>query len=125
MTLVDAAMAQGSAPPEVMIQNQDKDGDGLISRDEWRGPPQNFDNIDKDGDGFLSLEELKGRKQAGAPAKSGGGPPAISTGIKGCKQACAKKYQCGKSFGYKILGYDPARKSCSKQVQACQESCNG
>jgi hypothetical protein len=125
VTLADAAMAQGGQPPEIMIQKQDKDGDGRISRDEWRGPPEKFDKIDQDRDGFLSLEELNGRDQAGAPAQSGGGPPVGAAGPAGCKQACAKKYHCTKSFGLEILGYDPDRKSCAKQVQACLESCNG
>lgn len=46
----------------------DRDGDGKLSKDEFRGPPALFDRLDTDSDGSLSREEAqKGREAAGLP----------------------------------------------------------
>jgi hypothetical protein len=37
----------------------DKDGDGVITRDEWRGNDRSFANQDWNGDGKLSEDELR------------------------------------------------------------------
>ena len=49
----------GGGDPARMVQNMDKDGDGQLSRDEWRGPEQAFDHIDANADGFITSEELE------------------------------------------------------------------
>jgi predicted TIM-barrel fold metal-dependent hydrolase len=64
-----AQAGPGRPPPEVMIRNMDGDGDGRISRAEFRGPPQVFPMMDSDGDGFLTLEEL-----SHGPRRANGGP---------------------------------------------------
>ncbi|MFM7347377.1 MAG: hypothetical protein ACKO1J_18645 [Tagaea sp.] len=66
--LAGPALAQPS--PEQMLRNMDTDGDGRISRQEWRGPPGRFDAIDANRDGYITLEELQAARQAGPPATS-------------------------------------------------------
>ncbi len=41
------------------VKDMDKDGDGKVSRKEWRGPADDFDRFDKNGDGQLDGEELR------------------------------------------------------------------
>jgi Ca2+-binding EF-hand superfamily protein len=50
------------------FRSMDQDGDGKLSRDEFKGPKPRFDVLDKDGDGVLTQQEFLG----GAPAKAGG-----------------------------------------------------
>jgi len=42
------------------FQGMDRNTDGLISRDEWRGNDKSFSNHDWNHDGVLSSEELRG-----------------------------------------------------------------
>ena len=44
-----------------VIKKRDKDGDGKISRDEWRKKHSVFEKIDTDKDNFISLFELRVR----------------------------------------------------------------
>jgi len=54
-----------------MFSKMDANGDGKLSRDEFRGPDQAFDKIDENNDGSLTMEELqKGRK--GGQGRQGG-----------------------------------------------------
>ncbi len=41
------------------IETMDKNGDGNITRDEWRGPRELFDQIDPDNDGSMTRDELR------------------------------------------------------------------
>lgn len=43
------------------MEKHDRNGDGKISRDEWRKPFRIFREIDGDGNGFISLQELRTR----------------------------------------------------------------
>ena len=43
------------------IKKSDLDGDGKLSRSEYRGKPQAFPRIDKDGDGVLTAKEFEAR----------------------------------------------------------------
>lgn len=53
----------------------DTDGDGLISKAEWMGPPDHFSEIDADGSGSVTKEELeaqmKKRGMRGPPPPRG------------------------------------------------------
>jgi spore coat protein CotH len=49
----------GGGPRGDPIKEMDKDGDGRVSRKEWKGPPEDFDRIDRNGDGQLDGTELK------------------------------------------------------------------
>ena len=42
-----------------MIEHDDRDGDGKVSKDEFPGPDEHFIEIDLDGDGFISREEAQ------------------------------------------------------------------
>lgn len=54
-----AAPRGGGMPAELILQREDKNSDGKISREEFRGRPQVFDNWDTNKDGLLSLDELR------------------------------------------------------------------
>ncbi|HYB93870.1 MAG TPA: hypothetical protein VEC39_02780 [Vicinamibacterales bacterium] len=41
------------------FQGMDRNNDGIITRDEWRGSPRSFENHDWNGDGRLSGEEVR------------------------------------------------------------------
>ncbi len=45
------------AGPEAFIRNEDRNGDGKVSRREFRGPDNYFRRIDKNHDGYISLDE--------------------------------------------------------------------
>jgi len=45
------------APPSRFMKRADRNGDGKVSKAEFRGPDEHFDDLDKDGDGFISEEE--------------------------------------------------------------------
>lgn len=53
----------------------DTDGDGLVSRTEWLGPPEMFAAIDSNGDGQLSSDELRTAMQNRIGHGSHGPPP--------------------------------------------------
>ncbi len=46
------------------LKMMDTDGDGKISRAEWRGAPPLFDRIDRDADGFITENEREFAVQA-------------------------------------------------------------
>ena len=41
-----------------MLENWDADGDGQISKDEYKGRPENFARLDGDGDTFITEQEF-------------------------------------------------------------------
>lgn len=69
-----AAWSQARTPFERM----DRDGDGRLSRREFRGPPPAFERMDRNADGYLSREEVKGTPLAGGPRPGGSRrPPSV------------------------------------------------
>jgi hypothetical protein len=52
--------ARGPQPgsPAHIVRASDQNGDGKVSRDEFRGPPPAFDLIDADSDGFATADEF-------------------------------------------------------------------
>ncbi len=75
LVLLLAASVQ--APPAVaqepdraaqVLKNNDADGDGKLSRDEWPFRPPMFKRLDADGDDFLTLDELRVRFGEGSGA---------------------------------------------------------
>jgi len=47
-----------AATVEDLIKQFDRDGDGKISREEWRGPGGLFDRLDRNGDGTITPDEI-------------------------------------------------------------------
>jgi hypothetical protein len=39
------------------MRREDRNGDGKVSRDEFRGPPEHFDRFDRNKDGYLTEDE--------------------------------------------------------------------
>ena len=64
---IEAAEAPQGPPPEGtkpevergtdFIADWDKNGDGKVARDEYLGPPENFDALDHNKDGFIDKSE--------------------------------------------------------------------
>jgi Ca2+-binding EF-hand superfamily protein len=54
-----AAMPGESYAQNIRFQGMDRNGDGVITRDEWRGSNASFNNEDWNGDGVLSGDELR------------------------------------------------------------------
>ncbi|GEM_PF-997275 len=50
--------AAGGGPGQMRIRIMDQDGDGRVSKAEFRGPPQAFGRIDSNQDGYLTLQEF-------------------------------------------------------------------
>ena len=67
--LAGIAPAHAQSRAEMMLKNADADGDGRISRSEWKGPPQRFDYFDADGDGYVTLEEIQAGLRGGGEAR--------------------------------------------------------
>ena len=52
------------------VKKNDRDGDGRVSRREWRKSCDIFDSIDTDGDGFLTFGEFRARFGGGRTKKT-------------------------------------------------------
>jgi Ca2+-binding EF-hand superfamily protein len=59
LALPAAATGQASQRPAIRFQAQDTNGDGVITRQEWRGSNQSFLVHDWNGDGVLSGDEVR------------------------------------------------------------------
>lgn len=61
MTIGSASAFEQSPenPARGMIEHDDRDGDGKVSKDEFPGPDEHFTVIDLDGDGSISREEAR------------------------------------------------------------------
>jgi hypothetical protein len=60
----------GSPPAANRFQAMDRDRDGAISREEWRGNDSSFKKVDTNGDGVLSGDEVKPPSPAPSPSSS-------------------------------------------------------
>ncbi|NJN14639.1 MAG: hypothetical protein HC813_03205 [Planctomycetes bacterium] len=70
--LTALALAQGGRDPWERMRGMDADGDGKVSRAEFRGPEQLFARLDGDRDGFVTEQEAKARQ--GGRGGAGPGP---------------------------------------------------
>ena len=78
VVLTSAATAQG----QMRFQGMDTNGDGVITRREWRGNDNSFRNQDWNGDGILSGDEVRtGRAGRPAGARTGIGTAESTTSI--------------------------------------------
>lgn len=59
VSLASSAAAQGRGNSNMRFKDLDSNGDGVISRQEWRGNDRSFRNHDWNGDGRLSADELR------------------------------------------------------------------
>jgi Ca2+-binding EF-hand superfamily protein len=59
LTVVLLTVAATQAHAQNRFQGMDRNRDGKISRDEWRGNDTSFDNQDWDGNGVLSGDEIR------------------------------------------------------------------
>lgn len=61
-------------PPSAdqIFAREDKDKDGLISKDEFGGPAEHFSHFDTDGNGYLTREEVIASLK-NPPQRNGGG----------------------------------------------------
>ena len=109
------------------LKRMDANGDGEISRDEWRGPPQFFDRMDQDGDGVISAKEIEGmsnragRGQRGQrPGQRGGGlqPDAMDKDKDGkiSKQELADWFEKGDKNGDGFVDKDEWAAASSGRV---------
>ncbi|MEI6175766.1 MAG: EF-hand domain-containing protein [Verrucomicrobiota bacterium] len=71
---------KGTATPEEIFKKRDKDGDGMITKDEFLAKKKNptkaekrFAKIDTNADGKVSLEEFKAKKNKAEKAGKKGG----------------------------------------------------
>lgn len=58
--------------PEERFKEMDKNGDGKVTKDEWKGNPAQFDRLDKDHKGYITLEDMKAGRKAPNAGKKGG-----------------------------------------------------
>src|SRR4026207_608304 len=63
LTIPATVSAQQAA--RMRFESMDTNGDGVISRDEWRGTAQSFINHDWNGDGRLAGDEVRVGAQRG------------------------------------------------------------
>jgi hypothetical protein len=71
--------AQRSRQAQTRFQAMDENGDGVISRAEWRGSAQSFSRHDWNDDGVLSGNEVRiGAAREPAGPSSATGPKAVS-----------------------------------------------
>lgn len=76
----------GGPSAKMKVQKMDQNGDGKLSKTEFRGPPKKFAMMDKNKDGFVTGQELaagmsKGRAGGGPGGPEGGGqrkPPSLA-----------------------------------------------
>ena len=54
---------QGARKGRHMLKRFDANGDGQISRDEWKGKPQAFDRLDRDHNDVITADELAAARQ--------------------------------------------------------------
>jgi hypothetical protein len=81
----------GFAQPQgkEFIEQEDKNKDGKVARDEFGGPAEHFVFFDKNKDGFIDMSEVPGEGNlppGGAPATEGG---ASASGIDEKKDEAA------------------------------------
>lgn len=71
-----AGGARTRPPWDAIVQRDDKNQDGKISREEFSGPPALFDRLDRDRDGFITREEHEAAPPRNPPAPPNAPDPA-------------------------------------------------
>jgi len=73
--MMKSGEAQAKDPKQI-LKAMDRNGDGKISRKEWKKNKKAFKKLDRNGDSYLTIEELPGDKRTGS---SGGTKRAAKT----------------------------------------------
>jgi Ca2+-binding EF-hand superfamily protein len=63
----DAQNRSGARSAQYRFAGLDRNGDGVITRDEWRGNDRSFRSHDWDGDGVLSGDEIRAAERRMSP----------------------------------------------------------
>jgi hypothetical protein len=72
-----AGAGPGAGPAGGGLDAMDADGDGAVSREEYRGPARQFERLDRNADGRLTSDERpkRARPAAGQPARKKAAKP--------------------------------------------------
>jgi hypothetical protein len=65
------AKKAGKRTPEERFKAMDKNGDGKITKDEWKGDAAQFDKADANHDSVITLDEFKAARKAPNAGKRG------------------------------------------------------
>ena len=77
LAISTVASAQAPSPADI-IKAWDKNGDGVVSKDEWVAagrPAERFDIVDQNHDGKITVEELTAAMAAMRARQGGSAPP--------------------------------------------------
>ncbi|MFM2094130.1 MAG: hypothetical protein RIS70_1254 [Planctomycetota bacterium] len=96
-------------PPQQIIRQFDKDGDGKLSKDEVpERMRENMERIDTDRDGFVTVEELQSAFRAMARSRNEAGTPTERPGTPTERPSTPTERPSTPTPGREQLGNDPA-----------------
>ncbi|MBW1766987.1 MAG: hypothetical protein JRJ02_07875 [Deltaproteobacteria bacterium] len=79
--------------PKAFMEHEDGNGDGNVTREEYKGPDDHWNFFDKNQDGFITIDEAArpdNMPEMGAPPGGKGGPEGGAKGAKDASQTSAQ-----------------------------------